>query len=45
MPGKWPSGYGIHDKVPRGWLRQLFYPFIPTKTALADGTPTVEVHQ
>jgi lathosterol oxidase len=44
LPDKWPTGYGIHDKVPRGWWRQLFYPFVPTKTALAEGTPTVEVH-
>src|SRR5262245_12422634 len=45
MPNQWPSGYGIHDKVPKGWLRQLFYPFVPKAKALAEGTPTVEVHE
>ena len=45
LPDQWPSGYGVHDKVPRGWLRQLFYPFLPAKTSLAEGTPTVQVHE
>jgi sterol desaturase/sphingolipid hydroxylase (fatty acid hydroxylase superfamily) len=44
LPNQWPGGYGIHDKVPKGWLRQLFYPFVPKAKSLAAGTPTVEVH-
>jgi sterol desaturase/sphingolipid hydroxylase (fatty acid hydroxylase superfamily) len=44
LPAKWPSGYGIHDKVPRGWLRQLVYPFLPRPRA-GDDTPTVQVHE
>lgn len=31
LPEKWPSGYGIHDDIPRGWLRQLVYPFVPRR--------------
>ena len=46
LPGDhWPSGYGIHDKVPRGWLRQFFYPFLPTKKSVTDETPVVQVHK
>ena len=45
LPDKWPSGYGIHDKVPRGWLRQFFYPFLPGKKAVTDETPVVQVHE
>ena len=44
LPDQWPSGYGIHDKVPRGWLRQLVYPFLPRKKAVTDETSVVEVH-
>jgi lathosterol oxidase len=46
LPGNaWPSGYGIHDKVPSGWLRQFFYPFIPKAQSVQEDTPTVEVHE
>jgi len=45
LPDQWPSGYGIHDKVPRGWLRQFFYPFLPRKKAVTDQTPVVQVHE
>jgi hypothetical protein len=44
LPDQWPSGYGVQEKVPRGWLRQLFYPFLPAKASLGGDTPTVEVH-
>jgi sterol desaturase/sphingolipid hydroxylase (fatty acid hydroxylase superfamily) len=45
LPDQWPSGYGIHDKVPRGWLRQFFYPFLPRKTSVTEETPVVQVHE
>lgn len=45
LPGKlWPGGYGIHDQVPAGWLRQFFYPFLPKSKTVTAETPTVEVH-
>jgi hypothetical protein len=44
LPATWPSGYGIHDKVPRGWLRQLVYPFLPKPRAGSE-PPTVKVHE
>jgi sterol desaturase/sphingolipid hydroxylase (fatty acid hydroxylase superfamily) len=44
LPKTWPSGYGIHDKIPRGWLRQLCYPFLPRKKSPAEATASVEVH-
>ena len=25
--GRWPSGYGIDQEMPRGFLRQFLYPF------------------
>lgn len=25
--GRWPSGYGIHGPMPKGFLRQFLYPF------------------
>ena len=25
--GQWPSGYGIHGPMPKGFLRQFLYPF------------------
>jgi len=45
LPDKWPSGYGIHDQVPRGWLRQFFYPFLPRKKSVTEETPVVQVHE
>jgi lathosterol oxidase len=45
LPEKWPSGYGIHDQVPRGWLRQFFYPFLPKKKSSDQQVPTVQVHK
>ncbi|MCI0360785.1 MAG: sterol desaturase family protein [Planctomycetaceae bacterium] len=45
LPDQWPSGYGIHDKVPRGWLRQFFYPFLPQKKSVTEETPVVQVHE
>jgi sterol desaturase/sphingolipid hydroxylase (fatty acid hydroxylase superfamily) len=26
--GQWPSGYGVPEKVPRGYLAQFRYPFV-----------------
>ena len=26
-PGRWPEGYGVPEQVPRGYVRQLLYPF------------------
>src|SRR5262245_19560518 len=45
LPDQWPSGYGIRDKVPRGWLRQFFYPFLPRKSSVTEETPVVHVHE
>ncbi len=45
LPEKWPSGYGIHDQVPRGWLRQFFYPFLPRKKPTDKQVPIVQVHE
>jgi lathosterol oxidase len=45
LPEKWPGGYGIHDQVPRGWLRQLVYPFMPKKNAVSSEIPVVQVHE
>jgi sterol desaturase/sphingolipid hydroxylase (fatty acid hydroxylase superfamily) len=25
--GRWPQGYGIQNKIPKGFLRQLLHPF------------------
>lgn len=44
LPATWPTGYGIHDRVPVGWLRQLFYPFMPKPKPDTDAPPAVEVH-
>ncbi len=30
--GRWPGGYGINHPVPRGFLRQLVYPFMRSRT-------------
>jgi lathosterol oxidase len=43
LPATWPSGYGIHDSVPRGWLRQFFYPFLPRRRN--GDEPTVKAHE
>lgn len=29
--GRWPTGYGIKAKMPKGFLRQFVYPFKPRK--------------
>ena len=26
--GKWPSGYGVPEEVPNGYLAQMKYPFV-----------------
>jgi sterol desaturase/sphingolipid hydroxylase (fatty acid hydroxylase superfamily) len=36
-PGKWPSGYGIPEKMPQGYLRQLAYPFVRSQKAIDAG--------
>ena len=28
-PGRWPSGYGVSETVPGGFVRQFLYPFTP----------------
>ena len=33
-PGRWPQGYGVPEKVPRGYLRQLAYPFVRSQKAI-----------
>jgi lathosterol oxidase len=45
LPDQWPSGYGIHDEVPRGWLRQFFYPFLPRAKSVTPETPMVKTHE
>lgn len=30
--GKWPSGYGVPETVPSGYLAQLKYPFVRQQT-------------
>ena len=30
--GRWPGGYGISHPVPKGFLRQLVYPFVRSRT-------------
>jgi hypothetical protein len=38
--GHWPSGYGIGGHpVPKDFLRQFFFPFLPEKAAAPPGTP------
>lgn len=44
LPKEWPTGYGIHDQVPKGWLRQLIYPFTPKSWTVAKKSDAVEVH-
>ena len=33
-PGKWPQGYGIPEKMPQGYLKQLAYPFVRSQKAI-----------
>jgi len=32
--GRWPQGYGIPEKMPRGYWRQLAYPFVRSQKAI-----------
>lgn len=32
--GRWPQGYGIPEKMPQGYLRQLAYPFVRSQRAI-----------
>lgn len=32
--GKWPSGYGVPEKVPHGYWKQLAYPFVRRQKAV-----------
>jgi len=29
--GRWPGGYGISHPVPKGFFRQLVYPFVKSR--------------
>jgi sterol desaturase/sphingolipid hydroxylase (fatty acid hydroxylase superfamily) len=31
--GRWPTGYGINQPMPKGFFRQLLHPFVRTKAA------------
>jgi sterol desaturase/sphingolipid hydroxylase (fatty acid hydroxylase superfamily) len=33
-PGRWPQGYGIPEKMPQGYLKQLAYPFVRSQKAI-----------
>ena len=33
-PKRWPDGYGIPEKMPQGYLRQLAYPFVRSQNAI-----------
>lgn len=33
-PGRWPEGYGIPEKMPQGYLKQLAYPFVRSQKAI-----------
>jgi len=33
-PGKWPSGYGIAERMPKGYMKQLAYPFVRSQKAI-----------
>jgi sterol desaturase/sphingolipid hydroxylase (fatty acid hydroxylase superfamily) len=37
---KWPSGYGIGEAMPKGFVRQFLYPFRPRKKTPAHPSPT-----
>jgi len=32
--GRWPQGYGIPEKMPQGYLKQLAYPFVRSQKAI-----------
>lgn len=34
--GRWPSGYGINDPMPKGFFRQMLYPFQRAKAKPED---------
>jgi sterol desaturase/sphingolipid hydroxylase (fatty acid hydroxylase superfamily) len=41
--GRWPSGYGIDNHpVPRGFIRQFFYPFVRSRPPAPEPQPAVE---
>ena len=41
--GRWPSGYGVPENVPRGYLAQLRYPFVrKARSAEATAAPPIE---
>lgn len=37
--GKWPGGYGVNYPIPKGFLRQFVYPFVPQHEEPRAGTP------
>jgi sterol desaturase/sphingolipid hydroxylase (fatty acid hydroxylase superfamily) len=32
--GRWPQSYGIPEKMPQGYLKQLAYPFVRSQKAI-----------
>ena len=40
--GKWPSGYGVPERVPNGYLAQFRYPFVRGKTPSEQAEPLAD---
>jgi sterol desaturase/sphingolipid hydroxylase (fatty acid hydroxylase superfamily) len=40
--GKWPSGYGVPERVPNGYLAQLRYPFVRRAGPLDEAPPLTD---
>jgi hypothetical protein len=40
-PGRWPTGYGVPETVPAGFMAQLAYPFVRSQKAI-DAAKAVE---
>jgi sterol desaturase/sphingolipid hydroxylase (fatty acid hydroxylase superfamily) len=40
---RWPAGYGINHAIPKGFLRQLLYPFVPSRLLIPEpATPAAD---
>src|SRR6478735_1340947 len=40
--GKWPSGYGVPERVPNGYLAQFRYPFVRGKAQAEQAGPVAD---
>jgi sterol desaturase/sphingolipid hydroxylase (fatty acid hydroxylase superfamily) len=43
--GRWPEGYGVSQPPPRGFIRQMLYPFCPSLFTRPEASPATGIQE